>query len=156
MSGAAGAAYDPGMTRLIALSFVAVGALAFAAPSFAASPSEWAKSADKICARANAELDKIPQPTTVALLIRASEKFQEVGKRQADDLAKLKRPSGDAAAIGKVVDSYEQQVGLVKGLIAALKKNDQKKVKALVTQGDALAVVAAKIVKGLGAANCSR
>ena len=92
----------------------------------------------------------------MALLIRASEKFQEVGKRQTDDLAKLKRPSRDAAAIGKVVGIYEQQVGLVKGLIAALKKNDQKKVKTLVTQGDALAVTAAKIIKALGAANCAR
>ena len=144
------------MTRLTALSLVVIGALAFAAPTFAAAPSEWAKSADKICATANAELDKIAQPATTKALITASEKFLTIGKRQTDDLAKLKRPSGDAAAIGKVVGIYKQQIGLVKGLIAALKQNDSKKVKTLVTQGDALAAIAATAVKGLGAAKCAR
>ena len=144
------------MLRLTALSLAVAGALALAAPSFAASASDWSKSANKICATANAELDRIQQPKTTPELIAASEKFLEIGKRQTGDLAKLKRPSADAAAIGKVVGIYQQQVGLVEGLIAALRKNDQKQVKALVNQGDALAVTAAKLVKGLGAAECAR
>ncbi len=144
------------MLRLTALSLAVAGALAFAAPSFAASASDWSKSADKICARANAELDKIPQPKSTLELIAASERFLEVGKRQTDELAKLKRPSADAAAIGRVVGIYEQEGGLVKGLIAALRKNDQKTIKTLGTQGDALSVKAAGIIKGLGAAKCAR
>ena len=144
------------MLRLTALSLAAAGALAFAAPSFAASASDWSKSADKICDRANAALDKIAQPKSTPELIAASERFLEVGKQQAADLAKLKRPPADAAAIGKVVGIYEQQAGLVNGLLAALRKNDQKAVKTLVARGDALEVTAAKIVKGLGAAKCAR
>ena len=91
------------MTRLTVLAVVAVaaGSLAFAAPAFAASTSDWSKLADKICARTNAELDKIPEPDSIRTLISGTEKILELGKRQTSDLAKLKRPSGDASTIAK-------------------------------------------------------
>ena len=143
------------MTRLLITSLVAVGALALAAPSFAASPSEWVKSADKICARTNAEIAKIPQPTSTKTLIASSGTFLAIGKRQTGDLAKLKRPSGDAAAIAKLIGYYEQQVGVVTGLIAALQQDDKAKVQKLVAQGGALDATAKSLVKKLGAKNCA-
>jgi len=132
-----------------------VAALALAAPSLAASPSEWAKSADKICARANAEIDKIPQPTSTKTLVAGSEKILEIGKRQTSDLAKLRRPSGDASAIAKLIGYYEQQVGIVKGLIDALKHDDKAKVQKLIGQGDELDDKADSLVTKLGAKKCA-
>lgn len=143
------------MTRLAITSLVAVGALALAAPSFAASPSEWAKSADKICAKANADVAKLPQPTSTKSLIASTEKFLEIGKRQTSDIAKLKRPAADAAAIAKLVGYYEKQVGVVKGLLDALKHNDLTKAQKLITQGDALDASAKSLVKKLGAKTCA-
>ena len=143
------------MIRPTITSLTVVAALALAAPSFAASTSDWAKSADKICARANADIDKLPQPTSVKSLIASTEKFLEIGKRQTSDLAKLKRPSGDAAAIAKLVGYYEQQVGVVKSLIDALKHGDQAKTQKLITQGDALDASAKSLAKKLGAKTCA-
>ena len=143
------------MTRLTLTSLVAVGALAFAAPSFAASPSEWAKSADKICAKANAEIEKIAEPTSAKTLIAGTEKVLEIGKRQTSDLAKLKRPSGDASAIAKLIGYYEQQAGVVRSLIDAVKREDKAKLQKLVEQGDELDDKADSLVKKLGAKRCA-
>ena len=152
---AAAAAYDLGMTRLVTASLVVVGALALAAPALAASTSDWSTSADKICARTNAAIDKIPEPDSTKTLISGTEKILELGKRQTGDLAKLKRPSGDAATIAKLVGVYEQQVGIVKSLIAVLKHDDQAKVKTLLAKGNDLESKAKSLARKLGAKKCA-
>ena len=143
------------MTRPTITSLIVVAALAFAAPSFAASTSDWAKSADKICAKANADVEKLPRPTSVKSLIASTEKFLEIGKRQTSDLAKLKRPSGDAAAIKKLLGYYEQQAGVVKSLIDALKHEDKAKVQKLIDKGDEYDDKAGSLATKLGAKTCA-
>ena len=143
------------MTRLVTASLIAAGSLAFVAPAFAASTSDWSKSADKICARTNAEIDKIPEPDSTRTLISGTEKILELGKRQTSDLAKLKRPSGDASTIAKLVGVYERQLGVVKSLIAALKHDDQAKVKTLLAQGNDLESKAKSLAGKLGAKKCA-
>jgi len=150
-----GATYDPGMTRLIITSLVAVGALALAAPTFAASPSEWAKSADKICAKAKSDIDKIAKPTSTKELISSSEKIMKIGKSQTKDLKKLKRPSGDAAAIEKLIGYYEQQVDVVKDLIDAVKHEDKSKLEKTIKKGDELNKSAESLATKLGAKKCA-
>ena len=150
------AASGRGLTRLVTASLVVVGALALAAPAFAASTSEWSKSADKICARTNAEIDKIPEPDSTKTLISGTEKILELGKRQTSDLAKLKRPSGDASTIAKLVGVYERQVGVVKSLIDALKHDDRAKVKTLLAQGNDLQSKAKRLARKLGALRCAQ
>ena len=149
------AAYDRGMTRSAITSLIVVAALALAAPSFAASTSDWSKAADKICAKAHAEIAKLPQPTSAKSLIASTEKFMEIGKRQTSDLAKLKRPSGDASSIAKLIGYYEQQMGIVKSLIDAIKREDQAKMKKLIDQGDEFDDKAGSLVTKLGAKKCA-
>lgn len=143
------------MIRLATVSLLAVGALACAAPSFAASASDWSKAADKICARTNADIDKIPEPDSTKALIAGTEKILAFGARQTSDLAKLKRPSGDATTIAQLVGIYEQQIGSIKALIAALRRDDQVKVKAVLAQGNALESRAKALAAKLGAKKCA-
>ena len=143
------------MIRTAIAPLLAVGALTFAAPSFAAAASDWSKSADRICARTSADIDRIPEPNSTKTLISASEKILELGKRQTSDLAKLKRPPGDAATIAQLVGVYEQQIGVVKALIAALRRDDQVKVKAALAQGNALESKTKALATKLGAKKCA-
>ena len=143
------------MIRLATVSLLAVGALACAAPSFAASASDWSKAADRICARTNADIDRIPEPDSTKTLIAATEKILALGARQTSDLAKLKRPSGDATTIAQLVGIYEQQIGIIKTLIAALRRDDQVKAEAVVAQGNALESKAMALARKLGAKKCA-
>ena len=143
------------MTRVAIASLLAVAALAFAAPAFAAAVSDWSKSADRICARTNADIDRIPDPDSTKTLISATEKILELGKRQTSDLAKLKRPSGAAATIAQLVGISEQQIGVIKTLIAALRRDDQVKAEAVVAQGNALESKAMALARKLGAKKCA-
>lgn len=143
------------MTRLVSASVIAAGALALAAPAFAASASDWSKSADKICARTDAAIDKIPAPDSAKSLISGTERVLELGGRQTSDLAKLKRPSGDASNIAKLVGIYEQQLGILKSLIAALKHDDQAKAESLLAQGNDLEGKAKSLARKLGAKKCA-
>ncbi len=144
------------MIRIASAPLLAVGALAFAAPSFAASASDWSKSADRICARTNADIDRILEPDSTKTLIAGTEKILALGKRQTSDLAELKRPSGDATTIAQLVGIYEQQIGSIKALIAALKRDDQVKVKAVLAQGNALESRANALATKLGAKKCTK
>ncbi len=149
------------MTRLAVHAVVAVaaavaaGSLAFATPAGAASAADWSKSADAICAKYDKETAKIASPTSSKSLIAASEQLVAIGKRRSSELAKLKRPSGDAAAIGKLLGTFEQQVAMVKSLIDAVKHDDKEKIKQVMAHGSSLNDSAVSLAKKLGARKCA-
>jgi hypothetical protein len=147
------------MTTRAALSVViavAVAALVLTASSFAASPSAWAKSADAICAKHNKEVDKIPAPKTLEQLATSTEKLLAIGIREMNDIAALDRPAADKANIAKLLGYYGQQVAIVKRLIAAVKASDQKKMNAVVAEGNALDAKLKAVEKKLGAVGCAK
>ena len=118
------------MTRLAAVSLVAVVALALVAPSLsaAAPPSAWARAADALCAKADADSRKLPVPRTAKQRIATIEKSIVIGNRLADALARLPRPAADAAEIAKLVAIYRQAVALLRNVVTALRANDTARV----------------------------
>ena len=134
-----------------------VAAFALAAPSLAlaASPSAWAKAADRICAKANADTDRIKEPKTAKEFVTATEQAIAIGVRQTNALAKLPRPAAEAAAIGRYIAAQNVLVGIAGQLIAALKANDAKKGTALLKQGEAVRDPAKALVGRLGAPACA-
>ena len=74
-----------------------------------------------------------------------------IGKRRSSELAKLKRPSGDAAAIGKLLGYFEQQVAMVKSLIDAVKRDDTERMRKVMAHGSSLNDSAVTLAKKLGA-----
>lgn len=136
---------------------VVVAGLALAAPSLAlaAAPSAWVKAANKICAQANADTDKIKEPKTAKEFITATGQAIAIGVRQTNALAKLPRPAAEAAAIGRYIASQNELVGIAHQLMAAVKANDEQKVTALIARGDAVRAPAKAIVRKLGAPACA-
>jgi len=134
-----------------------VAAFALAAPSLAlaASPSAWAKAADRICAKANADTDRIKEPKTAKEFVTATEQAIAIGIRQTNALAKLPRPAAQAAAIGRYIAAENELVGIANQLVAALKANDEKKLTALMARGDAVRNPAKALVRRLGAPACA-
>ena len=112
------------------LAAVAVAALALAAPSLssAAPPSGWAKAADALCAKANADSKKLPVPKTAKERISVIEQSIVIGDRLATALAKLPRPAHEAAEIAKLVGIYKQAVALLRNVVVALRANDPARV----------------------------
>ena len=140
---------------MLAVVAVAAGSLAFATPAGAASVSDWSKSADVICAKYDKETAKIASPTSSKSPIAASEQLVAIGKRRSSELAKLKRPSGDAAAIGKLLGYSEQQVAMVKSLIDAVKHDDTERIRKVMAHGSSLNDSAVTLAKKLGARKCA-
>ena len=82
-------------------------------------------------------------------------RFLAIGKRQTSDLAKLKRPAGDAKAIAQLIGYYEQQADIVESLIDALEGGDEARAKKLLEQGDEPDDKADSLVAKLGARRCA-
>ena len=135
---------------------VAVAALALAAPSLAASPSAWAKSADAICAKYDKEVARVPEPKSLKEAISSTEKLLSFGMKQMQETAKLPRPAADKASIDRLIDYYGQQIDVVKRLVAVLKANDEKKMNAVIAEGNAINAKMDALAKKLGAVGCAK
>lgn len=142
----------PAIVSLLAVA--AVGALAFAAPACTASPSAWARSADAICVRYGKEAAKIAPPTSSKSLIAASGRLAAIEQRRTSELARLKRPPADAAAIARLIGAFEQQVGTLRSLIDAVKHDDGARIKQVMADGSAQNESTVSLAKRLGAAKC--
>lgn len=115
------------MIRRTAFPLAVVVAVALVAPSLAvaAPPSAWAKAADALCVKANADVRKLPAPKTAKQRIAAIEKSIAIGQRLTRALAKLPRPAAEAAEIAKLIGVYKQTVVLLRNVVKALRANDQ-------------------------------
>ena len=144
------------MTRRALLPLVlACGALAFAAPALSATPTTaWAKSANALCKSASAEIDQIKDPETMADLIKGTQKVLAIASRTTTAMTKLPRPAAQRTDIAKLIGYYNQQLGVLRNLIAALKANDQAKGEKIIAQGDVLEDKINATAKKLGASDC--
>ena len=149
----------PAVRSLLAVVAAAVGSLALvasaSATAVAATPSAWARAADAVCVRYGKEAARIAPPTSSKSLIAASERLAAVEQRRAGELAKLQRPAGDSAAIAKLIGAFEEQVAVLRGLIAAVKHNDETRIKQLLADGSRQNEQAAALARKLGAARCA-
>ena len=145
----------PAILSLLAVVGAAAGSLALAAPSFAGLASDWSKSADAICVRYHKEAVRIAQPTSSKSLITASQALAAIEQRKTRDLAKLRRPAGEAAAIGKLIGFFEQQVVMLRNLIDAVKRDDGARIKEVMAEGSAQNESAVRLAKKLGAVKCA-
>ena len=148
------------MTRRAVLPIAAaVAALALAAPSLAAGPSAWAKSADSICKKYEKKIGEISEPKSLKEAIADNEKFLGFRTAQTKEIAKLSRPAADKADIAKLLGYYDQEIDVVKRLIAALKTNDErkneKKMSSIIVEGASIANKRKSIAKQLGAVGCT-
>lgn len=144
------------MTRRALLPLaLACGALALAAPAQSATaPSAWAKAANAVCKNGSAEIDKIKDPETMDQLIAGTQKVLAIATRTTAGIARLPRPAADKVAIGQLVSYYNQQLGVLRNLIAALKANDEVKGEKIIAQGDALESKISALARRLGAGEC--
>ena len=149
--------YHRVVTSRAALPLAVVAALALVAPALAvaASPSAWAKAANKICTQANADIDKIKEPKTAKEFAAATEQAVAIGARQTKALAKLPRSAAEASAIGRYIAAENELVGIVRQLIAAVQASDEKQGTALISRGDAVRAPAKAIARKLGAPACA-
>ena len=154
----------PRMTTLAVRSLLvavaaAVGSLALvasaSATALAASPSAWARAADAVCVRYGKEAARIAPPTSSKALDAASERLAAIEQRRAGELAKLKRPAGDSAAIAKLIGAFEEQVAVLRNLIAAVRHDDEARIKQLLADGSRQNEQAVALARKLGAARCA-
>ena len=114
------------MLRRTALPLAVVVAVALLGPSLAAAapPSAWAKAADALCVKANADVRKLPAPKTAKEEIAAIEKSIAISDRLARALAKLSRPAAEAAEIAKLIGVHRQTIAYLRNVVKALRAND--------------------------------
>lgn len=138
---------------------LAAGALLAAAPSVAgaaaaASPSEWAKSANAICLKAQGLVAKVPQPTTSQEEIAAFSTILGYIRQQNDGLRKLPRPKQSASDIATLLSLYDKQAGFIGGIIAGMQSGNASGIEAARRQGNALNPKVLALAKKLGAKYC--
>jgi hypothetical protein len=148
------------MTRRAVLPVVvaALGALAATAPLASAAgsavPSAWAAGANAICTKAQKGIPKVSRTASIEEMTKSTQKVLDIVIRQSGELAKLPRPSRDAASIVRLLGYYTQQIAALRGMVAALKKGDQKAWEAQVAKGDAVNTKAITLSRKLGATRC--
>ena len=148
------------MTRRALLPIVlAVGALLAAAPSVAgaataASPSEWAKSANAICTRTQRLVAGVPRPMTQQEETRAFSTILGYIRQQNDGLRKLPRPKQTASDIATLMRLFDKQAGLIGGVIAGMQSGNASAIEASRREGNALNPKVLALTKKLGANDC--
>ena len=143
---------------LLAAVAVALGALAAAAAlamaAGAATPSRWATAANTICAKFQKQIGDVPRAKSLEGMLKATQTVLGLVLRQNSDLAKLPRPAADAASIATLLGYYAQETAVLKGMIAALGKNDQNAFNLQVAKGDVVDRKATALSAKLGASSC--
>ena len=148
------------MTRRALLPIVlAVGALLAAAPSgagaaAAASPSEWAKSANAICTKTQGLVARVPRPTTVQEETKAFVTILGYIRQQNDGLRKLPRPKQTASDIVTLMSLFDKQAGLIGGIITGMQSGNPSVIEASRRMGNALNPKVLALTKKLGAKDC--
>ena len=136
----------------------ALGALAATAPLASAAgsavPSAWATGANAICTKAQKGIPKIARTAPIEEMAKVTQKVLDIVIRQNGELAKLPRPSRDAASIVTLLGYYTQQVNALRGMVAGLKQGDQQAFVAKLAQGDAANTKATALARKLGVTNC--
>ena len=146
------------MRRLALSLVVAAAAAALAAPalSAAAPPSAWARSADALCLKANADSSKLPTVNTSKGRIATIEGSIVIGDRLANALAKLPRPAADAAAIAKLVGVYRQAVALMRDVVVAMRVDDSDRLDRDLDRATLISASFSSAAKRLGALHCAQ
>ena len=145
--------------RRVALTLVVVAtaaALAVPALSAAAPPSAWARAADALCLKANADSAKLPTVNTPKGRIATIEGSIVIGDRLATGLARLPRAAADAAAIVKLVGVYRQAVALMRDVVVALRADDSDRFDRDLDRATLISASFSSAAKRLGALRCAQ
>lgn len=139
---------------LLVIAFASLAAVA-AGASTAGAATSWAKQANAICDQIEAEIDKIPEPETLAEIAVLLPKIHALGKRERDRIAALPRPVAQRARIVAYVKGFDPVLRIVKQMITPARRGDAKAFDALVDRGNRLASVNDARGRALGARSCA-
>ena len=118
---------------------------------------QFAAKADALCAAFHKKVNAVPTPTTADETVAYLEKLLPLDEKLIADIKNLKPPANEEATVKRVgALGEEQSITRVKNLIAALKANDQAKVKTLIAEGDKNANEMKALFEQLGITECQK
>lgn len=109
-----------------------------------------------LCASFNAEVKKTGNPATSAQAIVYFDKLLPLYEKRVEGIDKLNPPASEEASVNQIVALDKEQVARVKTLIAAIKKNDLKKMNKLIEEGNASGKQSAALYTKLGIKECAK
>jgi hypothetical protein len=116
--------------------------------------AEYIAQADAICQEANAKIEALGAPETLADLAAMGQQSVQISEQQLAKLRALRPPAEDEATLNGAYDLVEQQIGITKQLVAAARAKDMDRINSLVAQGNDITKQAGKIAGDYGLRQC--
>ena len=116
----------------------------------------WARAANAVCAAVNADVRKLPAPTSGAALVADLRAIVRLSVDERAKLAAIARPAGDRASITRLLTILRTQNTIFSSqLIPALRRNDTVAATRLFRKNDRLGTEFNAIARRLGAQVCA-
>jgi hypothetical protein len=118
------------------------------------SQAEFRRQANAICARAQTELNTIPDPAVVSELPSYFGVVLPIARHELDELAKLEPPADDESAFDRMLENGEETYALARRTSAAAEKGDTEEVQKLLGDAAGVGAVGDRLARQLGLPEC--
>ncbi len=137
---------------LVALFAVGVIDGSAAAPT----KSSWARAANAICTKGNAEIRALPALSSAAVLISDLTKAEQIEVSEDAKFARLEAPSSERATVAALLaNDRSSETLIVKQLVPALKRGDSSSASTFNAKGQRLSDAYNALARKLGATVCA-
>lgn len=141
--------------RLLPIVTAVVVGLALAATATARTAATWGGQADKICAQIDREIDRIPEPTSLAGLAVQLPKLLAAGRKEHRLLKAIAVPAAQKTKVGNYLATYPRLFALLEKMIGAAKAGDQEAFDGLLAKGEPISKQATQLASALKAPACA-
>jgi hypothetical protein len=115
---------------------------------------EFVAQADAICQRAHAQLQALPDPTSLEQAARLARRGVEIGEAELEQLRGLRPGEEIAAQVDRAYGLLDQQLDLERRLADAAEAGDEAAANEIIAKGDLLEAEAGGLSRRIGLQVC--